>query len=80
MDTQVTLSFAVTILHPPITEAQLRQIVRALGWQSTSGKPCRSHPATYPWTRISALHQAILPFLQENGYALRGGVCPEQDT
>lgn len=81
MDVQVTLAEAVTILHPPITEQQLRQIIQALGWRSTSSpQGGRGHHATYSWTRISRLHQALLPFLEKTVYALSGGVCPEQDT
>ena len=79
MDVQVTLAEAVTILHPPITERQLRAIVKALGWRSTNHQQGgRGHHATYPWQQLEDLHHALLPFRQETSYALGGGVCPDE--
>jgi hypothetical protein len=78
IDVQVTLAEAVTVLHPPISERQLRAIVQALGWRSASHqRGGRGHQATYSWTALADLHQALLPFRQETVYALSGGVCPE---
>jgi len=77
VDVQVTIAEAVTILHPPITEQQLRAIIHALGWQSANQtRGGRGKHATYPWRRIVDLHQALIPFRQETVYSLSGGVCP----
>lgn len=61
----LTLSEASTILDPPMTEQQLRQIITALRWQPSgwrrTGKP--GHPApTYPSVDLMALHAALVPF------------------
>jgi hypothetical protein len=61
----LTLAEAATILDPPLTEAQLREIVHALRWKPAghrhTGK--RGHPtATYPAQDILGLHAALVPF------------------
>ena len=56
------------ILDPPMTEQQLRAIVRVLGWQPDghrrTGHVGRPAPA-YRAERIMALHAALLPFTRE---------------
>jgi len=69
-----TLAEAATVLNPPLSEHQLRMIVRALGWQ-----PCGKrytgkggHPfGTYDAARLMELHAALLPFM--DGAGTRGG-------
>ena len=61
-----TLAEAATILDPPLSERQLRMIIRALGWQPSgkrySGR--RGHPeATFDAAAIMRLHQALVPFM-----------------
>ena len=63
-----TLREAATVLNPPVTERQLRQIVTALGWKPDShrhtgkgGRPADCFPAE----RILRLHAALVPFLDE---------------
>ena len=66
MDAALTLSEAATLLNPPMTERQLRQIVTALGWQPAGWRHTgrQGHPtATYPWADITALHQVLVPWL-----------------
>lgn len=62
-----TLAEAATILDPPMTEAQLRAITGALGWQPDgsrySGRPGRP-AATFEAAKIMRLHAALLPFLE----------------
>jgi hypothetical protein len=66
VDAALTLKEAATLLQPPLTEQQLRAIIRALHWQPAGWRhnPC-GHPwATYPWTDISALHKDLLPHMR----------------
>ena len=66
MDADLTLAEASAVLNPPMTEKQLRQIVRALGWQHAGTRPSgrAGHPPlTYDAARLMALHRALLPFL-----------------
>lgn len=66
MDAALTLSEACEVLDPPMTEKQLRQIVRALGWQPSGTRPngrAGHPPLTYDAARLMALHRALLPFL-----------------
>ena len=69
MAVTLTLSEAATVLDPPVTEQQLRQIVTALGWQPTgvrhTGRAGRPAPA-YNATRLIELHAAIVPFISDN--------------
>ena len=62
----LTLAEAVTVLQPPLTERQLRQIIGALGWQP-SGHRRNGHAGrpmhTYDAQQILALHAAIAPFI-----------------
>jgi hypothetical protein len=62
-----TLAEAAGILDPALTEAQLRQIIRALGWQPDDWRhpgTGRSHPvACYSAARLLALHGALAPFI-----------------
>jgi hypothetical protein len=64
----LTLAEAATILDPPLTEAQLRELVHALRWKPAghrhTGKDGRP-PACYPADRLMALHAAVVPFLGE---------------
>ena len=74
-DAALTLAEAAQILNPPMTERQLRQIITALGWQPAGNRPNgkRGRPAaTYPWTDITQLHAALVPWLgitYRNGHA-----------
>jgi hypothetical protein len=61
-----TLGEAAEVLDPPLSERQLRAIIRALGWQPAGkrytgrgGHPC----ATYDMARIQRLHAVLLPFM-----------------
>lgn len=61
-----TLGEAAEVLDPPLSEDQLRRIIRALGWKPAghryngkSGHP----PATWDLARIQRLHAALLPFM-----------------
>lgn len=64
----LTLAEAATVLDPPMTEKQLRTIVRALGWQPCGWRHSgtgRSHPvACYDATEIIRLHGALTPFMR----------------
>jgi hypothetical protein len=68
-EVQLTLSEACDVLSPPVSERQLRLLVRALGWQPAGwrhtgrgGHPC----AVYDWARICELHAALAPFLHSS--------------
>jgi 2-keto-3-deoxy-L-rhamnonate aldolase RhmA len=63
----LTLAEAATVLHPPLTEQQLREIVHALRWKpdghrhtGRDGRP----PACYSAERLLKLHAALVPFLE----------------
>jgi hypothetical protein len=61
----LTLAEASQVLDPPMTAAQLRTIVRALGWQPAGYRYTgrSGHPAaTYSATRLLELHAALSPF------------------
>ena len=64
--TALTLAEAATILNPPITERDLRAIVRALHWQPTghrsNGRPGHPWPL-YDAEQIMKLHGALSPWL-----------------
>lgn len=70
MDADLTLAEAAhltqTVLTPPLTEAQLRHLIRALRWQPAGWRHNgHGHPyATYPWNDICQLHKALLPFIR----------------
>ena len=74
-----TLAEAATVLNPPLSEHQLRMIVRALGWQ-----PCGKrytgkggHPfATYDAARLMQLHAVLLPYLDAPATAGGGDGVP----
>jgi hypothetical protein len=66
----LTLAEAAQVLDPPMTEQQLRQIVRALGWEP-GGERGNGHPgrpgrqkATFDAAEILRLHAALVPFLR----------------
>jgi hypothetical protein len=63
-----TIAEAVTVLDPPMTERQLRQIITALGWKPAGyrhdGRPGHPWPV-YDSARIFGLHAALLPFMGE---------------
>lgn len=71
----LTLAEAADVLDPPVTEQQLRAIIRALsikpaGWRHT--QPGRGHPtAAYEVADLMRLHAALYPWLArriaENG-------------
>jgi len=62
----LTLAEAAALLEPPLTEAQLRAIIRALGWKPDGHRP--SGPsggrpaAAYDATRLLKLHEVLAPF------------------
>jgi len=63
----LTLAEAAALLEPPLTEAQLREILHALRWKPTAvrrtGRP--GHPVpVYPADELMRLHAAITPFLR----------------
>jgi hypothetical protein len=64
----LTIAEAATILDPPLTERQLRAIIRELRWQPAAWRhpgTGRGHPvAAYDWAQISRLHTALLPWLE----------------
>ena len=65
-----TLAEAATILDPPMTERQLRQIVSALGWEPDGHRytGCSGRPvATYRAERILKLHGVLVSFLEVSG-------------
>ena len=62
----VTVADAVTMLNPPMTGRQLRDILRALTippcgrrWTGGMGRPAD----LYDWGEITRLHEAIAPWL-----------------
>ena len=61
----LTLAEAAQVLDPPMTERQLRAIVRALAWQPEgyrhTGRAGRPAPR-YDAARLMALHAALVPF------------------
>lgn len=62
----LTLAEAATLLDPPVTEQQLRQIVTALGWKPSGWRrrETRGHPfPEYDAAEILKLHAALVPFL-----------------
>lgn len=62
----LTLAEAASVLDPPLTERQLRQIVAALGWQPSGRRSNgrRGHPVwTYDSAALLALHAAVSPFI-----------------
>jgi hypothetical protein len=66
-DVALTLAEASAVLQPPMPEAQLAAIIRALRWQPAgwrqNGRP--GHPvATYDAAQIMQLHAALIPFLR----------------
>lgn len=65
----LTLAEAAMVLNPPVTEAQLRAMVAALGWQPhgmrRTGRAGRPLPE-YNATRLLELHAAMVPFLTDN--------------
>jgi len=67
VDVPVTLAEAATLLNPPMTEPQLRAIIRALGIPPAGTRPngYRGRPQhTYPWAELARLHAALVPWLQ----------------
>ena len=67
MDVALTLTEAAQVLEPPLTERQLRALVRVLRWEPCGTRQTgrRGHPrATYPASDIFGLHAALMPFLR----------------
>jgi hypothetical protein len=68
-DIRFTLAEAAPLLNPPVTEAQLAQVVRALrmlpaGTRRT-GRPGRPE-RVFDWAQITRLHEALIPFLSDS--------------
>ncbi len=64
----LTLAEAATLLDPPLTERQLRQIVTALRWQPAdhrhNGRMSGGRPAAaYDAIELMKLHAALAPWL-----------------
>lgn len=62
-----TLAEASQLLDPPMTEQQLRQIIRALRWKPDSWRHNghRGHAtAEYDAAALMKLHGALVPFLR----------------
>ena len=66
----LTLAEAAALLEPPLTEAQLREILHALRWKpdahrhtGRSGRPV----AAYSAAKLMRLHAALLPFTEGFG-------------
>lgn len=75
-----TLAEAAAWLNPPVTEAQLKELVHALGIRpvesaahavarSAPGRPARRYSAV----EIMSLHAAVAPWLMRAGPAHREG-------
>lgn len=61
-----TLAEASQILDPPLTETQLREIIRALRWKPDGHRytGCSGRPiATYDAAKIMKLHSALVPWI-----------------
>jgi hypothetical protein len=61
-----TLGEAAEVLDPPMTEKQLRAIIKSLGWKPAGMRYTgrSGHPvATWDMARIQRLHIALLPFM-----------------
>lgn len=62
----LTIPEATQLLRPEITAKDLRAIITALHWQATghrhTGRSGHPHPL-YPWGELSALHNALKPWL-----------------
>jgi hypothetical protein len=63
----ITLAEAAGLLDPPLSERQLRAIIRELRWQPAGWRhpgTGRGHPvACYDWAEVCRLHTALLPWL-----------------
>ena len=69
MPVALTLAEASTLLDPPMTERQLREIVRALRWQPAGTRRTgrAGHPTlAYDSADILRLHAALVPWLLDN--------------
>src|SRR5258708_787112 len=67
VDAGLTLAEAAQLLDPPMTERQLRMIIRALGIPPAGTRPSghRGRPIlTYRWSELAGLHQALVPWLE----------------
>lgn len=65
-DIAFTLSEAATILNPPMTEQQLRMIIRALGRKPDGHRHTGKggHPFdTFDAAWLMKLHAALIPFM-----------------
>lgn len=64
----LTLAEAAQVLDPPMTEQQLREIVRALRWEPEgyrhTGRAGRPAPR-YDAAKIMKLHAVLVPFLAD---------------
>jgi len=70
VELQFTLAEASSILDPPLSEAQLRDIIRALRWPAAgvrrSGRA--GHPVNcYQARDLLDLHRALTPFIRPLG-------------
>ena len=62
-----TVAEACTVLNPPLTENQLRELIHALGWKPDGWRRTgrSGHPfPTYRAEELLRLHAAVVPFLR----------------
>jgi hypothetical protein len=62
-----TIAEAAEVLHPHITEKQLRAIIRELGWKPDGVRRTgrSGHPvATFDSARLMQLYAALAPFME----------------
>ena len=82
MRAAVTLTHAeaAQVLEPPLSERQLRDIVRALGWQPSghrhTGRPGKP-VAVYDWAKITRLHAALAEFSEVSLRYVPAAACPD---
>ncbi len=81
MDVGLTLAEAAQLLDPPMTERQLRTIIRALGIPPAGTRPS-GHPGrpilTYRWSELAGLHRALVPWLELTYPKRRTTVLPRR--
>ena len=77
----LTLAEAAAVLEPPLTEAQLREILHALRWEPDGWR--RTGKRGHPWPEYDAaalmkLHAALVPFLPKERLLCACGCMPRR--